>query len=338
MRCPGRWSTSDLRNRSTRGFTRSIRCPGARVGVRYVALLARRSGRYLPLPRRCDLQAADAIARWLPDRRGDDRALVVNTVASSAVRIAASAMAIGKPLTGVVFHCRSEPLTEPRRRIIKEAGARALPAYGAGELPSIAYACPAGAAADDVHLASDRHAAILRERAIGDDGTTVRAILLSTLSPHAPKVALNAELGDTARLEERDGGCSMGSLGLRVHLSEVRSFVKLSSEGTTFVRSTVLRILEEVLPARFGGTAVDYQLAEEAGADGATRLVLRVHPGIGAIDEHAVRSTLLEHLGSGGIVDEHQARLIRRAGPIEVRRLPPLVTRAGKVLPLRLLT
>lgn len=30
VRCPGRWSTSDLRNRSTRGSTRSIRCPGAR--------------------------------------------------------------------------------------------------------------------------------------------------------------------------------------------------------------------------------------------------------------------------------------------------------------------
>jgi hypothetical protein len=64
--------------------------------------------------------------------------------------------------------------------------------------------------------------------------------------------------------------------------------------------------------------------------------VLRVHPSVGAVDAEAVRAALLQELARGGMVDEYQARLIERAWSLVVRRLPPVVTPAGKVLPFHL--
>ena len=311
--------------------------PGlARAAHRYVAVLARLAGARIPPLEYCDVQEPERVVDGLVRARPGERPIVVNSTASSAVRVASAAAAMGRSLAGVTFHTRSEPLTPTRWRAIEESGARALPDYAAVELSSIAYACGAGIGADDMHLNVDRYAAIERERAVFEGGPRVDALLFTTLSPHAPKMALNVELGDSARVERRACGCSLGALGLTTHLSGIRSFEKLSSEGTTFARSNLLQILEEILPARFGGSAVDYQMVEEEGTDGSALLVLRVHPRVGEPDEGALRATLLQELGRGGMVDEYQVELLRRAASIVVRRLPPLTTQAGKVLPFHL--
>jgi hypothetical protein len=229
-----------------------------------------------------------------------------------------------------------EPLSAARRRPIEAAGARALPGYAAVDISSIAYACAAGSDPDDLHLCLDRYAVVERSRPVFEHGPGVDALLLTTLSPHAPKIALNAEPGDSARIEQRQCGCLLGEIGLTTHLSDLRSFEKLSSEGTSFARGNVLQILEEVLPARFGGSALDYQLVEEEAPSGAMLLILRVHPRVGPLDEAAVRAVLLQELGRGGMVDRYQASLVKRARSIVVRRLAPLSTRAGKVLPFHL--
>ena len=52
----------------------------------------------------------------------------------------------------------------------------------------------------------------------------------------------------------------------------IRSFRKLTGEGMTLVGSEILRLLEEVLPARFGGSSTDYQLHEVEDERGLTRL------------------------------------------------------------------
>jgi hypothetical protein len=156
------------------------------------------------------------------------------------------------------------------------------------------------------------------------------------LSPHSPKIGFNTELGDSACVEVRECGCRLGELGLRTHLSEIRSFEKLSSEGTTFARSNVIQILEEILPARFGGSALDYQLVEEEGPGASTLLALRVAPSVGQVDEQTIRDALLAELGRGSMADAYQARLIERAQAIVVKRLPPLATAGGKVLPFQL--
>jgi len=308
----------------------------AEAAHRYVSGLTALGGRHLPLPAYCDLQAPEVIARWLVERARPDAPIVVNGRSSSAVRVAQAAQAMGRRLDGVTFHCRSEPFSAARRRLIEASGAQALPDYASVELAYMAYGCPGAIVSDDVHLSVDRYAVVERERAVGEAGPTVKALLFSTLSETTPKIAFNVELGDSARVEERDCGCLLGDLGLRTHLSEIRSFEKLSTEGTSFARTNVVQILEEVLPARFGGTALDYQLVEEEATDGASMLVLRVAPSVGPLDEGAVRATLLEELGRGSIVNEYQAGQLERAESVVVKRLQPLATGAGKVLPFHL--
>ena len=309
----------------------------AQVFVGYLRLLARLGGGHLPAPHHVDLTEPERIARWLAARAGAGRrTIVVNTATSSAVRAANAAHELGLSLEGVLFQCRSEPLTESRRQTIERSGAYALADYATVELSSIAYGCANRQAADDLHLHVNRYAVVERERPAMEHGPMVRALLFTALSLDAQKVALNVETGDSALVQERACGCDLDRLGLRTHLSEVRSFEKLSSEGTSFARSNVVRILEESLPARFGGMALDYQLVEEEASDGSMLLVLRIAPTVGPVDEEAVRGVLLTELGGAGMVDEYHAALLQRAASVVVRRLPPLATTGGKVLPFHL--
>ena len=307
-----------------------------RTGIRYLRELVKLGGRRLPRAQFCDLQQPETVARWLIEHASPEHTLILNTMTSAAVRVAAAVANLGYALPNVVFHCRSEPLSAARLRQIQKIGARTLTDYASMELTSLGYSCPQGTASDDMHVFTDRHAVIERARPLFDGGPDIDALAFTTLTDRPQKIALNVELGEMGRLEERDCGCALHALGLRTHLSEVRSFEKLSTEGTTFARSSVVRIVEEVLPARFGGTAVDYQIVEEEAADGTMALVLRIHPGVGPLDEAAVRGTFLEALGRDSLIDEYQARLIERAASVTVRRQPPLITGIGKVLPFQI--
>jgi hypothetical protein len=77
-------------------------------------------------------------------------------------------------------------------------------------------------------------------------------------------------------------------------------------------------------------------MVEEEGADLATRLVLRVHPSVGPLDEAAVRAALLAWLEAGGGTDPYMAGLWRAMNTIVVRREPPVMTGAWKALPFHL--
>jgi hypothetical protein len=205
--------------------------------------------------------------------------------------------------------------------------------YGFAETGYVALGCARRQAPDDVHVCSDRYAVITRNRQVAETGVTLDALLVSTLSLTAPKILLNAESGDFAALRRRSCGCALESLNLRDHLWEVRSFEKLTGEGMTFARTNLVRIVEERLPARFGGTGTDYQLLEYEAADGLQRLALLVSPRLGTLDEVAVRRTLLDELARDGPREAYMARFWERAETVEVRRRVPVATRAGKVYP-----
>lgn len=309
----------------------------ARIGARYLNLIGRLTGHDFVVPRFADLQRPDRVAAWLGSQDRTGRTLGVLTVPSAAARIAGAAYEAGIDLSGVTFVLQSEPVTAARDRLIAAAGARALVLYATMEMMMLGYSCAVPREPDDMHLMSDRYALVERERQAGDGGPIVRALTFTTLTDTVPKMCLNTETGDYARVERRACACELGRLGLTTHLAEVRSFEKLSGEGVSFVRSGLLRILEEVLPARFGGSGVDYQLVEEEAADSSTSLVLRVHPAIGEVDPDAIRRVLLEELGRGGVVDRHHAELLRRAGSVVIVRQPPRATAAGKVFQIQLL-
>lgn len=66
------------------------------------------------------------------------------------------------------------------------------------------------------------------------------------------------ESGDYGRVFERACGCPLEGAGFKTHLSNIRSYEKLTSESVTFLGSALFELLEDLLPARFGGQIADY--------------------------------------------------------------------------------
>lgn len=308
----------------------------ARAAVWYLSALARVGGRSMARGPYCNPQEPWPLGERALRELDHGQPVELNCSSSVAVRVAEAALARGVSLRGINFTTSGEPLTGARRDRIVRSGATILAHYGTRETALIGLGCPNGTSPDDMHLFSDRHALVTHPRRVVQDGPMVDAMLLTSLSPYAAKLLLNAENGDYADIENRDCGCLLGELGLRTHLSNVRSFEKLTGEGVTFARTTLMAFLEVDLPERFGGSSVDYQLAEEEQPDSSTRLVLRVHPGVGAVDERALVAALLSRLGSEGLSPRIHAEMLRNAGAVRVLREPPLATAAGKVLPFHL--
>jgi hypothetical protein len=181
---------------------------------------------------------------------------------------------------------------------------------------------------------TDQLALVQAPRRVGE--IEVDALLVTSLLPTAPRVLLNVETDDYGVLEQRRCGCPLDELGLHTHVRDVRSFKKLTAEGVTLVGSEMEHVLEHVLPERFGGSALDYQLAEEEDAEGFTRIAIRVSPSVGALDEGAVLATVLAALEQASISADLAMRLWNHTGAIRVVRDAPIVGARGKLLPLHL--
>jgi hypothetical protein len=308
-----------------------------RAGSWFVAALSRLSRCPVPAPRFLDLREPRHMADWLVARGRTRGPVCVTTYGSSATRVASAAIEAGLSLAGVTFVAFGEPFTDTKRRTVELAGGRAVASYGMTEAGNVAFACATPRACDDSHVFTHAYAVAGRTRAVANGGGTVEALLLTSLLDTAPKVLLNVESGDHALLDRRACACPLGALGLTTHLTGIRSFEKLSGEGTTFVRADLARILEDVLPAHFGGTADDYQVVE--GEDsGARRLLLVVSPRVGPVDEASVLERFIGELGRSGWLEAAHADVWRRAGTVTVRRQWPAATAAGKILPFHLAT
>jgi len=308
-----------------------------RARALYMAVLSRLTSSPMPTPTFLDLQEPGRIAAWLATRLKEGKAVCVTTYASSAVRICAAAKEMGLNLNGVWFITLGEPYTDAKKQTVEAVGARALVRYAFTEAGIIGYLCGESHASDDLHFHSDCYGLIQRSRTVGDSGPSVEAFLFTSLLPSAPKILLNVESGDYGVMERRRCGCRLGAVGLTTHLAKIRSFEKLSGEGMTFVQTDLLRVLEEVLPARFGGTSADYQALEEEGDHGILRLLLIVSPRVGPVDEDRVRETFLEELGRDARIGQAYAEIWRRAGTVHVKRQWPVPTKAGKILPFHLI-
>ena len=305
--------------------------------IRYSVAISRRWGRPLPMPEYTPLAQAIVVAGWLARKKAQGTPAYLDAPVSSAVRVCMVARQQGLDIAGTLFRLAGEPLTDARARILAEAGCRALCHYHLSEIGRLGVACTAPAAVDEVHVVSDSIGLLQRNRSVGD--TTVDALFCSTLHPAVPKVMVNVELGDSAVLSERACGCPFDRLGFRHHLHTVRSYEKLTSEGMHFLGSELVRLVEEVLPDRFGGRPTDYQLVEEDDG-GLPKVSLVVSPRVGEIDQVQVVSTVLEVLGSSARGDKGaamMARYWRDAQTLRVVRREPYATTAAKILPLHVL-
>jgi hypothetical protein len=306
-------------------------------GSQVISALSRLAGRPLPEPVYLALQEPERLAEWLAREVQAGRPVCLTTYASSAVRIAHAARERGLSLDGVCFITLGEPFTAAKRTAVEASGARALVRYAFTEAGIIGYGCARPGASDDLHFLSDSYGLVRRARPVGAGGLTLDAFVFTSLLGTAPKILLNVESGDYGLQERRDCGCALGAAGLRDHLAQIRSFEKLSGEGMTFVQTDLLRVLEEVLPARFGGASTDYQVLEQEDAQGLLRLRLLVSPDLGPLDAALVGETFLAELERNSFSDTFGARVWRTAGTVEVRREQPIPTGVGKILPFHLL-
>jgi hypothetical protein len=286
----------------------------------------------LPAPTHVTLAEAPRIARELASLTRDGGGVSVVTATSTAVRLSATAGRGG----AVAFLVGGEPLTATRRATIEASGARVIPNYGTSEVGTIASQCPHRIAPDEVHVARDMFAVLQRPRSL-PDGSTVGALLLTTLLPTTPKILLNTEIGDHGEIDSHSCGCVFGQLGFDQRLHTIRSFVKLTGEGVTFSGSDLARLIEHVLPGRFGGTPVDYQIVELQDPIGLPRYELRVSPEIGPVDEASVVTTLLQELAKLRPTYAFMVDQWAQTGAVRVSRERPLVSSFGKVQPFRTL-
>jgi hypothetical protein len=286
----------------------------------------------LPRPRFVPLEDPLPIVRWMEDslRRGKTPHLF--TYASSAVRLSLRAQEMGVDLKGTQITMSGEPTTEARLKTVRQSNAEVFPAMGSAECGYIGYGCLDPASPDDMHLLKDLHAVIQPGHGDSGSGLTPKSLLVTSLRPTAPLIMLNVSLGDQAELRSRRCGCPLGSVGLDVHLEHVRSPEKLTSGGMACFDSDIIRILEEVLPSRFGGAPTDYQILEDEVEDGRPRLKLIVHPSLGPLDETQLKSAFLGALGSGAGAEKLTSMLWRDTSILTVERGPAKTTSTGKIL------
>jgi hypothetical protein len=248
------------------------------------------------------------------------------------VRLCQAAEQAGVDLTGARFTVVGEPVTRARVEAIRRTGAEVAPRYAIIECSAIGHGCLAPSAPDEVHFLSDLHAMIQRGPDVEVPGLPPDALFLSSLRLSAPYVLLNVSMGDEAAVSERRCGCPLARLGWLTHLETIRSHEKLTAGGMTVLDSDVIRVLEEALPARFGGGPADYQLVEDQDQTGHARLHLIAHPRLGPLDEAALIDAFLSTVGRRGGAETITARMWRDARLLRVERRPLDTTATGKVL------
>jgi len=288
----------------------------------------------LPAPIHVPLEDALEVARWLEMKNRKGMQAFIDTQASTCVRTCIAAMEKGIDISGSRFVIGGEPYTKAKAQVIADAGCRAISRYSMAELGNLGFACAAPSEFDDIHLITDKVAVIQRQKLLGAGELSVDALVYTTILPSCPKLMLNVESDDYGKLEERKCGCPFGEVGFTKHLSHIRSYEKLTSGGVTFLGTELLRLIEEVLPGRFGGHPTDYQLVEEE-EGGLPKVNIVVSPRVGDVDENDLVNTMLKALEPypGGDVMSGQWL---QSGTLRVIRTEPYTTASAKILPLHI--
>ena len=298
--------------------------------------ILRANGFDFPDPMPVPLDQPETIARQIHKVVKDRGRCMFRTYMSMCSRVGLAAMRLGLDLSGSVFFGGGEPVTPAKVRPILECGARFYPTYHLTEFGFMGAGCLNPSSCNDIHVFLDSGAIIQGERSIPDTDLQVGAFYMTAIQPGAPKVMLNVESDDYGVLEHRDCGCPFHDLGYTLHVRDIFSFCKLTGLGVTLVGNDALKILEEELPRRFGGSLLDYQLGEEELEDGQTVINLYVSPRVSLDDPAEVRSFFLETLAGGRFGNPFAASQWDKSGAFRVLHSEPVRGKGGKLMPLHL--
>ncbi|MEQ1693530.1 MAG: hypothetical protein ABMA00_19735, partial [Gemmatimonas sp.] len=305
-----------------------------RLATSAALAVARAAGAQVGWPQHLPFDQAVVLARWGHEQVRRVGACTIHGSVSRILRIAVAAKDAGIDLTGVVLRGSGEPSTTAKVAQIRQTGATFRSGYSFSEVGPVGSSCLNGDGPNDQHFMQDHLALIQASRPIPGFPLEVPAFCFTTLLSTAPKLLLNVESDDYGTVDTISCGCRWETLGFATHIRDIRSFRKLTGEGITLVGSDMERILDELLPARFGGSALDYQFAEEEDESGFTRLTLLIAPSIAIDDESAAMEFVLqalEHAGAGGALAQS---IWRQAGTLRIRREAPTITGRGKLMPL----
>ena len=288
-------------------------------------------GKTLPSPEYVPPDHPEPILRWVEQTLRAGRPPVLHTHPSSAVRLAGAAAAAGIRLDGLRFSLYGEPLTPGRARALRDLGATASANYSSHESGNLGRGCLNAFETDEVHLLTDTQAVIQPGDRGPDLGLRPNTLLISSLDLNQPFLLVNASIGDEAVLTSRDCGCPFEEAGWTTHLHTIRSFEKLTTGGMTFIDSDVVRVLEEALPARFGGGPLSYQLVEDELEDGQAALRLLVDPALGPLDEGQIIEAFLDGIEAPSTTAALMGEQWREAGFVRVERRAPVAAQTGKI-------
>jgi hypothetical protein len=307
---------------------------GYRLATQYVVTAGRLFGVPIPRPELVTLECAGIVARWVADMLAVHGACLLSCHVSLALRVALAAQEHGLDLSGATFMGGGEPPTPAKVRQIARTGARWIPTYFFAEAGAVGMGCARPADPSDVHFMKDTLALIQSPQQVPGTNATVDLFLFTSLLLEAPKLLLNVESDDYGSIEDRRCGCPLEACGFTQHLRDIHSIRKLTGEGVTLVGSEMIRILEEELPARFGGSPLDYQLLEGEDEQGFTRLDLLVHPRIEIDDEAQVIEVVIKALEKSSTSADAAGAIWRQAKTLRLQRRKPITTARGKQMPL----
>ena len=234
------------------------------------------------------------VARWIARRKQEGVQCILAAGVSRGLRVAAAARDESLDIAGTVFLLGGEALTDAKRAVIEGAGCEVHARYTISELGPIGMGCRA-MSGNCVHICTDTVAVISRRRIAPISGIEVDSLLFTTVLPYAATVMINVEMGDAGELGEATCDCSLKRIGFTRKLDKIYSYSKLTGQGTALMGSDILQIIEQKLPARFGGLPTDYQLVEMEGRK-QTEIELRVSPRVGVTSVEAVKECFLDEV------------------------------------------
>lgn len=310
----------------------------AEAAFAYLRYIGRKKGFNFPRPLAIRPTEVSKLSDCINGTIRDYSGCCVRAFVSSAVRVCVNAKRNNTRLDGVNFWASGEPLTNKKREEISSVGANSICQYSFQESGgTVSIGCAKPQAADDMHLFKDLFAVIQHKRKINFMEKSFDAFLFTTLNLEAPKILLNVENGDYGVIEKRECGCNLGEMGFDTHLYNIRSFEKFNGEGMTIFGCDLIKIIEETLVPKYGGSSIDYQFIEEQDSKGShARIVLNINPNIGVIDERELASTIYKELSSMGPAYRTQITIWQQANTLRIKRAYPIPNKKGKIFPVRI--